>query len=74
MILVIGLKQLVLRSSVEVLGLGGVPQAGDSFMVVENDRVPVKLQNIVSVSLKKKANLATARTLDNLMSQIKDLK
>ena len=57
---------------VEILGLGGVPQAGDSFMVVENDARAREITEYRERKLKEKANLSTARTLDNLMSQIKE--
>ncbi|MEM6602871.1 MAG: translation initiation factor IF-2 [Pseudomonadota bacterium] len=56
---------------VEVLGLGGVPFAGDSFMVVENDARAREITEYRERKIKEKANLATAKTLDSLMSQIK---
>lgn len=57
---------------VEVLGLGSVPLAGDQFYVMENDAKARELAEYREEKLKEKANLTTARTLDSLMSQIKD--
>ena len=57
---------------VEVLGLGGVPLAGDIFTVVENEARAREITEYRERKLKEKSNLATVRTLDNLMSQIKE--
>lgn len=57
---------------VEVLGLGAVPFAGDQFYIVENDAKARELAEYREAKIKEKINLATARTLDSLMTQIQD--
>jgi translation initiation factor IF-2 len=57
---------------VEVLGLGAVPLAGDACYVMENDAKARELAEYRDVKLKEKTNLATVKTLDSLMMQIKD--
>jgi translation initiation factor IF-2 len=57
---------------VEVLGLGAVPMAGDQCYVMESESKARELAEYREEKLKEKTNLATVRTLDSLMTQIKD--
>jgi len=54
-----------------MLGLGSVPLAGDSFMVVENENRAREITEYRERKLKERSNLATVKTLDSLMHQIK---
>jgi translation initiation factor IF-2 len=57
---------------VEVLGLGSVPMAGDQCYVMESESKARELAEYREEKIKEKTNLATVRTLDSLMAQIKD--
>lgn len=57
---------------VEMLGLNGVPLAGDGFMVVENENRAREITEYRERKLKEKVNLATVKSLDSLMHQIKE--
>jgi translation initiation factor IF-2 len=57
---------------VEVLGLGAVPMAGDQCYVMESEAKARELAEYREAKLKEKINMTTARTLDSLMTQIKD--
>lgn len=57
---------------VQVLGLDAVPMAGDQCYVMENEGKARELAEYREAKIKEKTNLATAKTLDSLMTQIKD--
>jgi len=57
---------------VVVLGLGSVPLAGDPCYVMENDSKAREFAEYREAKLKAKTNIATVKTLDSLMTQIKD--
>jgi translation initiation factor IF-2 len=57
---------------VEILGLNGVPQAGDTFMVVEDDKRAKEICSIREQKIKEEQAQPTARriTLEDLYSEI----
>ncbi len=57
---------------VEVLGLASVPMAGDQCYVMDNEAKARELAEYREAKLKEKNNVTTVRTLDSLMTQIKD--
>ncbi|MFT6071853.1 MAG: translation initiation factor IF-2 [Alphaproteobacteria bacterium] len=57
---------------VVVLGLGSVPLAGDPCYVMENDAKAREFAEYRETKLKAKTNITTVKTLDSLMTQIKD--
>ncbi|MFN5589940.1 MAG: translation initiation factor IF-2 [Holosporales bacterium] len=60
---------------VEVLGLGGVPDAGDDFVVVENDEKAREVSEFRQGERRQKQNLATARGgMESLFAKIRDSK
>ncbi len=56
---------------VQIQGLTDVPMAGDHFMVVENENRAREITEYRARKIKDGANLAIARTMDSIMSQIK---
>lgn len=57
---------------VEVLGLSSVPMAGDQCYVMDNEAKARELAEYREDKIKEKNNVTTVRTLDSLMTQIKD--
>ena len=56
---------------VEIQGLNDAPMAGDHFLAVENENRAREITEYRARKIKDNANLAVAKTLDTLMSQIK---